>query len=145
VSAAVHILFLCTGNSCRSQMAEAFLREHGDGRLDAHSAGIEVQGLDPRAVKVMAEIGLDISGQRSKLIEELGAVTFDVVINLCGHAELLCPDLPPATRVISHGFGNPRRLAQHLEEEEDVLDCYRLIRDRIRDFVETLPAALIDP
>ena len=145
MSAAVHILFLCTGNSCRSQMAEAFLREHGDGRLDAHSAGIEVQGLDPRAVKVMAEIGLDISGQRSKLIEELGAVTFDVVVNLCGHAELLCPDLPPATRVINHGFGNPRRLAQYLEEEEDVLDCYRLIRDRIRDFVATLPAALTEP
>ncbi|MGD9825485.1 MULTISPECIES: arsenate reductase ArsC [Desulfobacter] len=137
------ILFLCTGNSCRSQMAEGWTRHLKGDIIDACSAGVETHGLNPNAVKVMAEVGVDISGQRSKLINEFLDMKLDAVITVCGHAHETCPYFPPRCKVIHVGFDDPPKLAAELEKkgepEEKQLDCYRRVRDEIRAFVEKLP------
>ena len=138
----LRILFLCTGNSCRSQMAEGWARHLRAGRLEAYSAGIEIHGLNPNAVKVMAEAGVDISGHRSQHVDEFKEMTFDYVITICGHADEHCPVFPGATRVIHRPFDDPPRLAREAPTEEDALAHYRRVRDEIRAFVETLPEAL---
>ena len=131
-----NILFLCTGNSCRSQMAEGWLRHlHGDG-FNAFSAGIETHGLNSNAVKVMAEAGVDISNHRSQLLSEFDNQPLDYVITVCGHANESCPVFPGDTKVIHVGFDDPPKLALVFEDEEAKLDCYRKVRDEIRDFVE---------
>ena len=136
------ILFLCTGNSCRSQMAEGWARHlHGD-RYQVYSAGSEKHGLNPSAVKVMAEAGVDISGQRSKTTAELPERNFDYVITVCGHADENCPFFPAQTRVIHHGFDDPPRLAAGTKNEEEALVHYRRVRDEIRDFVSKLAEVL---
>lgn len=140
------ILFLCTGNSCRSQMAEGWARHLKGDVLEAYSAGIETHGLNPHALKVMAEAGVDISAQRSQNIEEFRDVKFDVVVTVCGHAHETCPFFPGNSRVVHVGFADPPQraseLAQQGASEEDQLNCYRQVRDEIRAFVETLPQAL---
>ncbi|MCF6291193.1 MAG: arsenate reductase ArsC [Desulfobacterales bacterium] len=136
------ILFLCTGNSCRSQMAEGWVRKLKNNTLEAHSAGIEKQGLNPLAVKVMAEAGVDISAQRSKLIKELPGQTFDYVITVCDQANEACPLFPGNTEIIHHGFDDPPRLAATAGSKEEQLDHYRRVRDEIKRFVETLPGSL---
>jgi len=136
------LLFLCTGNSCRSQMAEGWTRRlHGDS-IEAHSAGIETHGLNPLAVKVMAEAGVDISGQRSKLLSELMEIPFNYVITVCGHAHETCPVFPRKAKVIHRGFDDPPKLAEKAKTEEEALPFYRRVRDEIRAFVETLPDVL---
>jgi arsenate reductase len=130
-----NILFLCTGNSCRSQMAEAWTSHlHGDW-FQAFSAGVRKSRVDPRAIKVMAEKGIDISGNSSKLVEELPGVNFDYVITLCDHAQESCPFFPGKTKKIHQGFEDPPLLAQKATTEEEALDHYRRIRDEIREFV----------
>ena len=136
------ILFLCTGNSCRSQMAEGWTRHLKGDRIDAYSAGIETHGLNPRAVAVMAEAGVDISGHRSKNVRDLMAVPFDYVVTVCGHAHETCPVFPGRARVVHVGFDDPPALAREAATEEEALACYRRVRDEIRAFVETLPEAL---
>ncbi|MBN2210222.1 MAG: arsenate reductase ArsC [Sedimentisphaerales bacterium] len=136
------VLFLCTGNSCRSQMAEGWARVLKGDCIEAYSAGIETHGLNPYAVKVMAEAGVDISGQRSKHVDELNGIDFDVVVTVCGHAYEHCPIFPGRTRVVHVGFDDPPRLAQQASTEEEKLDCYRRVRDEIKRFIETLPKAL---
>lgn len=136
------ILFLCTGNSCRSQMAEGWARALRGDEIEAHSAGIETHGLNPRAVKVMAEAGVDISAHRSKLLAELKDITFDYVVTVCGHAHENCPIFPGITRVIHAGFDDPPRLARKAKSEDEALAHYRRVRDEIRAFIEILPAAL---
>jgi thioredoxin type arsenate reductase len=136
------VLFLCTGNSCRSQMAEGWARHLKADVIEAHSAGIETHGLNPNAVKVMAEAGVDISHQRSKLVSELSEIDFDVVITVCGHANEHCPVFPGATRVVHAGFDDPPALAADAANEEEALAHYRRVRDEIKAFVETLPQAL---
>lgn len=136
------ILFLCTGNSCRSQMAEGWARRLRGNRIEAYSAGVETHGLNQRAVRVMAEAGVDISGQRSKQVSELADVEFDCVITVCGHANESCPIFPRRTKVIHVGFDDPPRLAAEAQTEEEALAHYRRVRDEIRTFVETLPEAL---
>lgn len=140
------ILFLCTGNSCRSQMAEGWARHLKGDVLEAYSAGIETHGLNPNAVKVMAEAGVDISAQRSQNIEEFRDIDFDVVVTVCGHAHETCPFFPGNSKVVHVGFDDPpqqaKELAQRGASEEEQLDCYRQVRDEIRAFVETLPQAL---
>jgi len=136
------VLFLCTGNSCRSQMAEGWCRRLKGDIIEAYSAGIETHGLNPSAVKVMAEAGVDISGHRSKLVTELAGVVFDYVITVCGHADENCPWFPTKTKVIHVGFDDPPRLAKMVEEEEEKLNCYRRVRDQIKEFIQTLPEAL---
>ena len=138
------VLFLCTGNSCRSQMAEGWTRYLKSDCVEVCSAGIETHGLNPVAVKVMAEAGVDISGQASQLAAEFEAVDFDVVVTVCGHAHEHCPVFPGNTRVVHVGFDDPPKLAMEANNEEEVLDCYRRVRDEIRAFVETLPGALYE-
>lgn len=136
------ILFLCTGNSCRSQMAEGWARHLKGDQLEAYSAGIETHGLNRRAVKVMAEAGVDISAQRSKHLDALRDIVFDHVITVCDRAHESCPAFPGATKVTHVAFDDPPRLAQEAASEEEALNHYRRVRDEIRDFVETLPEAL---
>jgi arsenate reductase len=138
----MRILFLCTGNSCRSQMAEGWTRHLKSPEIMAWSAGIETKKLDPRAVKVMAETGVDISGHYSKHVNDLPPVEFDYVVTVCGHADENCPVFPRRTIIIHVGFEDPPRLAEEATSEEEALSHYRRIRDEIRAFIETLPLGL---
>ena len=138
----VKILFLCTGNSCRSQMAEGWARALKSDVIEAYSAGLETHGLNPSAVKVMAEAGVDISGHRSKLLESVKDVLFDYVVTVCDHAHESCPIFPGRTRVVHVGFDDPPRLARTAKSEEEALGHYRRVRDEIRMFVEKLPEGL---
>ncbi|MFH2001816.1 MAG: arsenate reductase ArsC [Planctomycetota bacterium] len=142
MTAQVKLLFLCTGNSCRSQMAEGWARHFLGDIIEAYSAGIETHGLNPLAVKVMAEAGVDISEHRSKLLSELMEIHFDYVITVCGHAHETCPVFPRKAKVIHRGFDDPPKLAGKAKTEDEALPFYRRVRDEIRAFVETLPDAL---
>jgi len=135
------VLFLCTGNSCRSQMAEGWCRHLKADLIESYSAGIEVHGLNPNAVKVMAEAGVDISGHKSKHLDEVKDIEFDYVITVCGHANESCPMFPGKTKVIHTGFDDPPQLAQQAKSEIEALNCYRRVRDEIKAFIETLPDA----
>ena len=136
------ILFLCTGNSCRSQMAEGFARHLKGDLIEAFSAGMEAQGLNPYAVEVMQESGFDISMQKSKTLSELGNIEFDYVITVCGHADEACPFFPARTKVIHRGFDDPPKLARKADTEDEVLAIYRRVRDEIKAYVDTLPESL---
>jgi len=136
------ILFLCTGNSCRSQMAEAWARHLKGDMIEAYSAGTEPKAIDPRAVQAMAEVGIDISQQRSKSVTDLGDVEFDYVITLCSDAQGSCPFFPAKTAVLHHGFDDPPELALGAYTEEEAIMHYRRVRDEIREWVETLPESL---
>ena len=136
------VLFLCTGNSCRSQMAEGWARHLRGDVIEPCSAGIETHGLNPHAVRVMAEAGVDISKQESKHVDELKDVRFDYVVTVCGHADERCPSFPGRTKVIHVGFDDPPRLARDARTEQEALGHYRRVRDEIRAFIETLPDAL---
>ncbi|MFH1738765.1 MAG: arsenate reductase ArsC [bacterium] len=136
------ILFLCTGNSCRSQMAEGWARHLKGDIVDPYSAGIEIHGLNPNAVAVMAEAGVNISRHRSKHVSELKDIDFDHVITVCGHADENCPSFPRKTKVIHVGFDDPPKLAEKATSREESLSHYRRVRDEIRAFVEKLPGAL---
>jgi arsenate reductase len=124
-------------------MAEGWARYLKANAIEAYSAGIEKHGLNPYAVRVMKEIGIDISNQKTKTVEELPGTEFDYVITVCGHADESCPVFPARTRVIHQGFDDPPQLARQMKTEEDVLDCYRRVRDEIKDYVVTLPEALM--
>ena len=136
------ILFLCTGNSCRSQMAEGWARHLKGGVIEAYSAGLDTRGLNPLAVKVMAEAGVDISGHRSKHVDELKDVSFDYVVTVCDHAHESCPLFPGGTKVVHVGFDDPPRLAKAAKNEEEALQHYRRVRDEIRALIEKLPEVL---
>jgi arsenate reductase (thioredoxin) len=136
------VLFLCTGNSCRSQMAEAWTRVLKSDRVEAFSAGVDPHGIDPRAIRAMAEAGIDISGQHSKDVDIFEDVEFDYVITLCDNAHQACPVFPAKTRVLHVGFDDPPRLTAGAQTEEDAMDPYRRVRDEIKVFVEKLPEVL---
>jgi arsenate reductase (thioredoxin) len=136
------ILFLCTGNSCRSQMAEGWARHLKSDVIEPYSAGIQPKGLDPCAVRVMAESGVDISGQRSKHLSELKGMTFDVVITVCDSANESCPIFPGKTKRIHQSFDDPPKLTITAKSEEEALAPYRRVRDEIRAFVEAMPDIL---
>jgi len=138
----VKVLFLCTGNACRSQMAEGWARHLKRDVIEPFSAGIAPKQLDPNAVKVMAEVGADISGQRAKPLAELTGIDLDCVITVCGHAHETCPTFPGWAKVIHRLFDDPPRLAEGAKTEEEALAHYRRVRDEIRSFVATLPEAL---
>ena len=139
----IKVLFLCTGNSCRSQMAEGWARRLRGDVLEPYSAGIEAHGLDPRAVKVMAEAGVDISGHRSKNVSELMDVPFNYVVTVCDNARESCPLFLGRAKVVHVGFDDPPRLAKDVKTEEEALVHYRRVRDQIRAFVLTLPESLL--
>ena len=138
------ILFLCTGNSCRSQMAEGWAKHLKRDSIEAWSAGVEAKTIDPRAVSVMAEAGVDISGHRSKHVDELIDIPFDYVVTLCGHAYETCPFFPGGAKKVHRGFDDPPVLAKDASDEDEALAQYRRVRDEIRQFVETLPDSLMN-
>ncbi|MCP4178161.1 MAG: arsenate reductase ArsC [bacterium] len=136
------ILFLCTGNSCRSQMAEGWTRYLKNDIIQPFSAGIEKHGLNPNAVEVMIESGVDISNQTSKLVSELDDIDFDYVVTVCGDANENCPIYPIKTKIIHVGFNDPPKLAEAYDDNEKKLECYRKVRDEIKAFVEKLPGII---
>ena len=139
----IRVLFLCYGNACRSQMAEGWTKKLKSGVIEPYSAGIETHGLNQNTVKVMAEVGVDISNHRSKHVDELKKIKFDYVVTVCGHANENCPVFPGKTRIIHAGFDDPPKLAENTETEKEALDCYRRVRDQIKEFVLTLPDSLL--
>ena len=136
------VMFLCTGNSCRSQMAEGWVRALKRDVIEAYSAGVEPHGMNSRAVQVMREAGVDITWQHSKHVNDIKDVPFDYVVTVCGHAHESCPLFPGDTQVVHVGFDDPPRLAKGAASEEEALAHYRRVRDEIKAFVETLPGAL---
>lgn len=139
----VRILFLCTKNSCRSQMAEAWARHLKGDWIEPFSAGTEPGAVDPRAIEVMTEAGVNMSGHASKGLDALAGVEFDYVITLCDSASENCPFHPARTRIVHAPFDDPPLLASGAAGEEEALNHYRRVRDEIRAFVETLPGVLI--
>ncbi len=135
------VLFLCTGNSCRSQMAEGWAKALKSDVVEAYSAGIETHGLNPNAVKVMSEVGVDISGYSSKLVTDLADVSFDYVVTVCGHAHETCPFFSSNVKIVHVGFDDPPRLAKDAATAEIALDHYRRVRDEIKMFIKSLPEA----
>jgi len=140
----LRVLFLCTGNSCRSQMAQGWTRALRGDRIEAFSAGLEARGLDPRAVRAMAEVGVDLSGQSSQRLDEILNVAFDYVVTVCDHARETCPLFPGGATVVHAGFDDPPHLAAGQTGEEEAMRPYRRVRDEIRAFVDTLPDALAE-
>ena len=129
------VMFLCTGNSCRSQMAEGWARHLLGDKVEPYSAGIEAHGMNPNAVQVMAEAGVDMTGQSSKLADSLADIDFDLVITVCGHADEYCPTFLGKSRVVHVGFDDPPKLAKTAASEDEALSHYRRVRDEIREFV----------
>lgn len=125
-------------------MAEGWARHLKNDAIDAYSAGIETHGLNPNAVRVMAEAGVDISGHRSKNVAELKDVPFDYVVTVCGHAHETCPIFPGRAKIVHAGFDDPPKLAKEAQSEEEALAHYRRVRDEIKAYVMTLPAALTE-
>jgi arsenate reductase len=123
-------------------MAEGWARRLKGDVIEPYSAGVEAHELDPRAVKVMAEAGVDISGHHSKHVEEVRDISFDYVVTVCDDARERCPFFPGKARIVHVGFEDPPRLAKQAKDEQEALNPYRRIRDEIRRFIESLPEAL---
>jgi arsenate reductase len=123
-------------------MAEAWTRSQKGDQFEAYSAGVAPKAIDPRAIKAMAEAGIDISGQKSKDVDALGRMEFDYVITLCNNARESCPYFPAKTKLIHRGFDDPPRLAEKVVNEEEAMASYRRVRDEIKAFVEALPSEL---
>jgi arsenate reductase len=138
------VMFLCTGNSCRSQIAEGWARQLKSDVIEPHSAGTNPHGMNARAIRVMAEAGVDISRQHSKHVDDLKHIPFDYIVTVCGHANETCPTFPTKTRILHIGFDDPPKLAESATTEEQALAPYRRVRDEIRSFIERLPGALTE-
>ena len=136
------ILFLCTGNSCRSQMAEGWTKQLKGDIYEVYSAGIETHGLNPYAVEVMAEAGIDISTQKSQLIDSFYNIPIDIMVTVCAHAHQTCHTIPGQHKIIHVGFDDPPGLTKGYTNKEEILDVYRTVREQIRTFVEGLPNCL---
>ena len=130
-----NILFLCTGNSCRSQMAEGWAKWYGGSSFEIQSAGIETHGKNPRAIAVMKEAGVDISDQESTRVSDDMLVRADLVVTVCGHADEHCPVLPPATNKEHWPLDDP---AKATGSEEEIMDLFRASRDDIEVRVKNL-------
>jgi arsenate reductase len=133
------ILFLCTGNSCRSQIAEGWARYYAGDRHSIQSAGIEAHGKNPRAIAVMQEAGVDISGQQSTRVSDAMLQAADLVVTVCGHADEHCPALPPGNRKEHWPLDDPARATG---SEESVMQVFRASREDIRQRVTTLLESL---
>jgi arsenate reductase len=131
----MNILFLCTGNSCRSQMAEGWARHFAGNNFGIQSAGIEAHGKNPRAIHIMQEAGIDISGQESTRVTPAMLEQADLVVTVCGHADEHCPVLPPGTRKVHWPLEDPAKAAG---TEEEILQVFRTSRDDIRERVKNL-------
>ena len=137
----INILYLCTGNSCRSQMAEGWTRTMNDGRFGAASAGIEAHGKNPRAIAVMAEAGIDISSQESTIVTDEMLQQADVVVTVCGHADEQCPALPSRVRKVHWPLTDP---AKATGTEEEIMVEFRATRDEVERRVSSLLALLAE-
>lgn len=131
----MNILFLCTGNSCRSQMAEGWARAMANENVTIQSAGIEAHGKNPRAIAVMAEAGIDISAQESTRVDDAMLQAADLVITVCGHADEYCPALPPATSKEHWPLEDPARASG---TEDEIMQVFRASRDDIKQRVSNL-------
>lgn len=131
----INILVLCTGNSCRSQMAEGYLKKFGGEKIKAYSAGIETHGLNPRAVVVMKEDDVDISEHTSNHIDEYKSIPFDIIITVCDHAKENCPYFPSNATRYHHNFPDP---AKATGKEEEILSSFRQTRDQIKEYIVDL-------
>jgi len=129
------VMFLCTGNSCRSQMAEGLARELGKDIIEPHSAGLTPAGVNPMAIAVMKEIGIDISTQTSKAIDEKLLKQMDIIVTLCGHAEAMCPMTPPEIKKIHWPINDP---VGATGTEEEIMNAFRKARDEIKSNIERL-------
>lgn len=138
----MNILFLCTGNSCRSQMAEGWGKMLKGSKYNFYSAGIKKHGLNQMAVEVMQEVGIDISGHESNLIEELAVDEFDYIVTVCSDAHETCPFVENS-KIIHKGFDDPPRLVKDAKSEKEVLEIYRRVRDEIKEFVQNIEEILI--
>lgn len=136
------ILFLCTGNSCRSQMAEGWAKKLLSDKTQSFSAGTKPSFVDPRAIKVMAEVGIDISNHKSKSVDEFKNMKFDFVVTVCDKARESCPVWFGDAVKIHKSFEDPPYLARNAKDEEDALSYYRKVRDEIRDFIKELGCSL---
>lgn len=131
----LNILFLCTGNSCRSQMAEAIARNLYP-QHNFYSAGVETHGMNPYAVKVCEELGLDMSKHTSKHVDTLKNIQFDVVLTVCDNANESCPIFISLAQKLHHSFQDPPKLAANLSNEEDKLAAYRQVRNEIKTYLQ---------
>lgn len=138
----IKILFLCSGNSCRSQMAEGWTKHLKASTILPFSAGINNHGIDSLAVQVMAEAGVDISGQKSKLLSELAEINFDYIITVCDRAAASCPIPPGKGKIIRQMFADPPEMAASKATADEKLECYRKVRDEIREFIKKIPENL---
>ena len=138
----MRVLFLCTGNSCRSQMAEGWARYLKGKSIEPYSAGVEPHGMNNLAIQVMNEAGVNISCQHSKHVDELRDVRLDYVITVCDDAHEACPLFSGKTKVVHMGFDDPPRLAKTARSEAEALSHYRRVRDEIRAFIESLPGGI---
>jgi len=132
------VLFLCTGNSCRSQMAEGWLRHLHKDHFEAFSAGIAKHGMNNYAIQAMKEIGIDISAHRSKLLIELKGLDFDLVVTVCSNAHESCPLFPGKAKVVHVPFDDPPALAAGLSDNDEIMAPYRRVRDQIGEFVKSI-------
>lgn len=130
-----NILVLCTGNSCRSQIMEGWLKHFGDETLQVKSAGVETHGVNKKAIAIMNEVGVDISGHTSNHIDEYLSIDFDLIVTVCDHAKERCPVFPSKAKKIHHNFIDP---AKAQGNEEEILNVFRQVRDEIRDFSKNL-------
>lgn len=137
----IRILYLCTGNSCRSQMAEGWTRTLGGDDFVAESAGIEAHGKNPRAIEVMRESGVDISGQESTVVSHAMVQRANVVVTVCGHADEQCPALPPGVSKIHWPLTDP---AKATGTDEQIMTAFRFTRDEVRRRVESLLTLLAE-
>ena len=140
----IRVLFLCTGNSCRSQMAEGWARSLKPDTVEAYSAGTSPHGMNRLAVEAMREAGVDISTHHSKHPDELAHIRLDYVVTVCDAAHGSCPAFPGEAKVVHVGFDDPPRLARGAASDAEAMPHYRRVRDEIRAFIETLPGALQD-
>lgn len=133
------VLFLCTGNSCRSQMAEAWAKTIRANDWIAYSAGLEQHGMNPNVIQVMGESGVDMKSHYSKTLDDLKDESFDIVVTVCDSASSKCPTLLNQPKTIHAPFEDPPKLAKSSATDEAALDCYRQVRDQIRDFIRAAP------
>ncbi|MFO0963699.1 MAG: arsenite methyltransferase [Phycisphaerales bacterium] len=136
------VLFLCTGNACRSQMAEGWARALCGGAIEPYSAGIDPHGVNPLAVRAMQEAGVDISGHSSKRVDVLTGIPFDFIVTVCDNAHEACPYLPLPAKIVHRSFEDPPRLAAGARSDDEAMPHYRRVRDEIRAFIQNLPQTL---
>jgi arsenate reductase (thioredoxin) len=134
-------MFLCTGNSCRSQMAEGWARKYWGEEFDVYSAGTKKHGMNERAMQVMKEAGVDITSHYSKTVDELPKINFDYVVTVCDHAHENCPYFPGG-KIVHVGFQDPPALTKEMTNEEEILIIYRKVRDEIESFVKDMKSVL---